>query len=145
MDMCWGSLVPRLLRLQGSSHSPSSRRSWQLFRWRLIQTRLKYMRYLLIPQRVREIETQRQASIQFHVPPLGCPISPRPYVLWRSGGIYVHEILTVPATSYAHWSNHFKGFYNIKKIPHLLLNMADNYLCILYSQHILKYRGNHYP
>ena len=44
-----------------------------------------------------------------------------------------------------HCSYHFKGLCDTRKITHLLLKMADNHLCILYSRHILKYGGNHYP
>ena len=31
-----------------------------------------------------------------------------------------------------HWSSHFKGFYDTKEIPHLVLKMVDNYLHNLY-------------
>ena len=44
-----------------------------------------------------------------------------------------------------HWDNHFKGLYDTNKIPHLVLKMADNHLCILYSQYLLKHGGNYYP
>ena len=44
-----------------------------------------------------------------------------------------------------HWSNHFKSLNNTKKIPHLVLKMADNHLNILYSHHILKHGGNYHP
>ena len=38
-----------------------------------------------------------------------------------------------------HWSNHFMGLYDTKKIPHLVLKMADNHLRNLYYQHIIKH------
>ena len=44
-----------------------------------------------------------------------------------------------------HWDNHFKGLYDTNKIPHLVLKMADNHLCILYSQYLLQNGGNYYP
>ena len=44
-----------------------------------------------------------------------------------------------------HWYNNFKGLYDNRKIPHLLLKMADNQLHILYSHPILKHGRNHYP
>ena len=31
---------------------------------------------------------------------------------------------------YVNWSNHFKGLYDIKKIPHLVLKMTYNHFCI---------------
>ena len=92
--------MQRLPRLQRSSHGLYSRRSWRFLIYRPIQTRLKYMRYLLLSQRVIEIKTQRQASIQSRVPPLGSPISTSCSVLQRSGGIYVHLIVTEPTTSF---------------------------------------------
>ena len=46
---------------------------------------------------------------------------------------------------YVHWSNHFKGLYDTNIIPHLVFNMEDNPLHILYSHHILKHEGNYYP
>ena len=92
--------MQRLPRLQRSSHGLYSRRSWRFLIYRPIQTRLKYMRYLLLSQRVIEIKTQRQASIQSRVPPLGCPISPWRSVSQRSGGIYSHAIVKGTATSF---------------------------------------------
>ena len=38
-----------------------------------------------------------------------------------------------------HWSNHFKGLYDKKKLPHLVLEISDNHLRNLYSHHILKH------
>ena len=42
------------------------------------------------------------------------------------------------------WSNHFKGLYETKEIPHLVLKLADNHLRNLYFHNILKHGGNHY-
>ena len=47
--------------------------------------------------------------------------------------------------TYVHWYNHFKGLYDTNNISHVVLKMADNHLRILYSHHILKHVGNHYP
>ena len=44
-----------------------------------------------------------------------------------------------------HCSNQFKGLYDTKKIPHLVLNMEEKRLRIIYSHHILKHGENHYP
>ena len=44
-----------------------------------------------------------------------------------------------------HRSSHFKGLYDTKEIPHLVLKMADNYFFNLYFHHILKDGGNHFP
>ena len=52
----------------------------------------------MISCRVRKIETQRQDSIQYRVPPLGLPIAPRDSVSQRSGRIYDHAIVRIPAT-----------------------------------------------
>ena len=41
------------------------------------------------------------------------------------------------------WSNHFKGLYDTNKIPHLVFNMADNHIPIVYFHHIIKHGGNH--
>ena len=46
---------------------------------------------------------------------------------------------------YVHWSNHNKGLYDMKKIPHLVLIMAENHLRNLYYHGIFKHGGNHYP
>ena len=46
---------------------------------------------------------------------------------------------------YVYCSNHCKGLYYTKKVPHLVLKMADNHLRHLYSRHILKHGVNHYP
>ena len=44
-----------------------------------------------------------------------------------------------------HWSNNSKGLYYTKKIPHLVLKMADNHLQNLYCHRILKHGGNNPP
>ena len=44
-----------------------------------------------------------------------------------------------------HLYNHFKELYDTKKIPHLVLKMADNHIRNLYYHHIIKHGGNHYP
>ena len=44
-----------------------------------------------------------------------------------------------------HWSSHFKGLYDTKEIPHLVLKMTDNHLRNLYCHNILKHGGNNYP
>ena len=43
------------------------------------------------------------------------------------------------------WSNHFKGLYNTKRKPHLILKMVDNHPRNLYCHHIIKHGGNHFP
>ena len=44
-----------------------------------------------------------------------------------------------------HCSSHFKGLYDTKKIPHLILKMADNHLRNLHCHHIRLHEGNNYP
>ena len=76
---------------------------------------------------------------------MGWGTAPRNFVWQRSGGIY--PPLNSYRTSnqiYVNWSNHFKGLYGTRKIPHLALKMVDKHLCNLYSQNILKHGGNHY-
>ena len=44
-----------------------------------------------------------------------------------------------------HWSGHFKGLYDTKEIPILVMKMAYNHLRKLYFHHMLKHGGNNFP
>ena len=44
-----------------------------------------------------------------------------------------------------HWSSHFKGLYEQKKIPILVMKMADNHLRNAFFHHQQKYGGTIFP
>ena len=44
-----------------------------------------------------------------------------------------------------HWSSHFKGLYDKKKIPLLVTKMANNHLRNVYCHHHLKHGGTSFP
>ena len=44
-----------------------------------------------------------------------------------------------------HWSSHFKGLYDHKKIPLVVMKMADNHLRSFYFRHQLKHGGDIFP
>ena len=44
-----------------------------------------------------------------------------------------------------HWSGHFKGLYNKKRISLLVMNMADNHLRNFYCHNQLKHGGSSFP
>ena len=44
-----------------------------------------------------------------------------------------------------HWSNHFKGLYNQKKVPLAVMKMADNHLRNVYCRHQLKHGRAIFP
>ena len=44
-----------------------------------------------------------------------------------------------------HWSSHFKGLYDKKKIPPLVMKMANNHLRNVYCHHQLKHGGTSFP
>ena len=44
-----------------------------------------------------------------------------------------------------HWSSHFKGLYDKKKIPLSVTKMADNRLRNVYCHHQLNHVGNRFP
>ena len=44
-----------------------------------------------------------------------------------------------------HWSSHFKGLYDKKKIPLAVTKMADNHLRHVYFHHQLKHGGAIFP
>ena len=43
-----------------------------------------------------------------------------------------------------HWYSHFKGLYNTKEIPPLVLKMADNHMHNVYCHHMIKHGGNNF-
>ena len=43
-----------------------------------------------------------------------------------------------------HWASHFKGLYDTKEIPLLLLMMSENHLRNIHCNHILKHAGNNF-
>ena len=44
-----------------------------------------------------------------------------------------------------HWSSHFKGLYDHKKIPLVVMKIADNHLRSFYFRHQLKHGGDIFP
>ena len=44
-----------------------------------------------------------------------------------------------------HWSSHFKGLYDKKKIPLAVMKMADNRLRNVFFHHQLKHGGTSFP